>query len=317
MKNLKTKIVILSVLLSSVLTANTKAQNTDDAPIKVNTVLLNIPVIAGDKNGRNIAGLKKEDFTIIQDGEKQNIEFFADAEAPMNVAIIIDTSGSTTNVLGDIKDAAHDFVKILGSEDRGMIVSFDHKVRVLEKLTSDQSKLRKAISYAVIDEQGETRMYDAIYQVLTKDFASVKGRKAIILLSDGFEAGKISREKLLHTLIESDTLIYPVFFQTSRLFPIGVKTVTMQQLLDRPPIDFLNTMALSTGGRVYAANGDNFANAFQSIADDLKKQYLVGFYPKNTEDGKATKITIDVNRKDVVIRTKRTIRLKTPDSENK
>ena len=314
MANLKTKIVVLSVLLLFTFTNNSKAQDTDDTPIKVDTIFVNIPVIASDGKGRNIAGLKKENFSIFQDGEKQTIDFFADEEAPMNVAIIIDTSGSTTNVLGDIKDAARAFITIFSSEDKGMILSFDHKVKVLNELTSDQTKLRKAISYASIADEGGSRMYDALYQVVTKDFASVRGRKAIILLTDGFVEGKVSREKLLDTLIKSDTLVYPIFFQTSRVFPIGVKTVTMQQLLNKPPIDFLNTIALSTGGRVYAVGATDFQKAFQSIANELKKQYLIGFYPK---DSKSNNIVVKVDRQDVVIRTKKTIRLKTSGSENK
>lgn len=318
MPNLKTKIVILSVLLLFTFTNNSKAQDTDDdTPIKVNTVLINVPVIATDKSGRNIAGLKKENFSIFQDGEKQNIEFFADTETPMNVAIVIDTSGSTTSILGDIKDAAHDFIKIFGSEDKGMIVSFDHKINVINKLTSDQNELRKAISYASIADEGGSRMYDALYQIVTKDFASIRGRKAIIVLTDGDVEGKTSREKLLDILIESDSLVYPIFFQTRRILPLKVKTITMQQLLNIPPVDFLNTIALATGGRVYAADASNFKGAFQSIAEELKKQYLVGFYSKDSEGGKSNNISVKVDRQDVVIRTKKTIRLKTPNSENK
>lgn len=90
----------------------------------------------------------------------------------------------------------------------------------------------------------------------------------------------------------------------------------MQQLLNTPPVDFLNTIALATGGRVYAAGADNFKGAFQSIADELKKQYLVGFYPKDSESGKSNNFTIKVDRPDIVVRTKRTIRLKTSNLEN-
>ena len=119
MKNLKIKIAVLLALLLMAFSSANKAQNTDDdTPIKVNTVLINVPVIASDKSGRNIAGLKKENFSIFQDGEKQTIEFFADTEAPMNVAILIDTSPSTKGVIGNIKRAAREFVEILGSEDR-------------------------------------------------------------------------------------------------------------------------------------------------------------------------------------------------------
>lgn len=311
------KVVAFLVLLLTVLTTAYRGQDRDDTPIKVNTVLINVPVIVSDKSGRNIAGLKKENFAVFQDGEKQNIDFFADSEAPMSVAIVIDTSLSTSNVLGDIKAAARNFIKTFGSEDKGIIVSFDRKVSVINKLTSNQDELKKAISYASIAEESGSRMHDALYQIMTKDFASVTGRKAIIVLTDGYVEGKIPRDKLLDTLVESDTLVYPIFFQTRRLLPVKVKTITMNELLKTPPVDFLNTIALTTGGRVYAAGATNFQEAFQKIADELKKQYVVGFYPKDSENTKSTNITIKVDRPDVVVRTKQTIRLKTSGSENK
>ena len=123
MKNLKIESVILLICLLAVFVIIGKGQvPDDDTPIKVSTYLVNIPVTASDRNGRNISGLKKENFSIFQDGIKQEIAYFADEEAPMNVAILIDTSGSTMNVLGDIKEAAYEFVKLFRLEDKAMIV---------------------------------------------------------------------------------------------------------------------------------------------------------------------------------------------------
>ena len=169
-----------------------------------------------------------------------------------------------------------------------------------------------AINDATVAFEVGSLMNDAVYQIVTKDFAFIKGRKAIIVLTDGFVWGEVSNKNFLDTLIESDTPIYPIFFQTRGIFPSKIKTVTMDELVKKSPVDFLNTIAISTGGRLYAADADNFSGVFQKIADELKKQYLIGFYPK---DGKSNNITIKVDRPDVVIRTKQTIRLKTPNSE--
>jgi VWFA-related protein len=299
-------------------------------------VLLNVPVIVSDRNGRNIAGLKKEDFLVFQNGERQTVEFFADTEVPMNIAIIIDTSGSTTSVLGSIKKAAIQFLSTLRSEDRGMVLSFDDEVQVLARLSSDQAKLKNAVRGATAIKQGvwdapraksnmedvwdaptnRGTMYDAIYQVVTEHFAEIKGRKAIILLTDSFELGyKVSLSELRNTLTESDTLIYPVIYQTYNLasfFPKNTKTVTLNDLLGLPIYSIIKNFAEITGGRVYAAEASDFQRAFQGIADDLKKQYVIGFYPTNAEGGKSASIKIDVARKDAVVRTKKTIRLKPP-----
>ncbi len=318
MPDLKIKIALPLALFLIVSAGGLKAQSPDDTPIKVNTVLLNIPINATDKNGRYAAGLKKENFSITQEGERQGIDFFADSETPMSVAIVIDTTGSSTPVLRDIKDAVRVFLAVLRPDDEVMIVNFDHDVRLLQKLTSDQGKLKSALNHARIDEQGRTKMYDAVHQVVTEELAPAKGKKALILLTDGVEAGtKISWEKLLDTLKESDTLVYPIVFQIANRFPRNIKSVTMQQILKDPWIDLLNIMATSTGGRVYVADGINFQDAFQSIADDLKKQYIVGFYPRDGEKGKSNQITVKVDRPGIVIRTKRSIRLKTPGLEMK
>ncbi len=270
MPNLKIKISLPLALFLLASSGGIKAQITDDTPIKVNTVLLNIPVIA---TGNNANGLKKENFLIYQDGERQTVEFFADQGTPLNVAILIDTSGSTRKVIREIKDAARGFVKNFRPEDRGMILSFDSTVRVLANLTSDQNKLRSGINSADIDREGGSRMHDAIYRVATDDFVSLSGRKAVIVLTDGWVSGKVSSEKLLNILTESDTLVYPIFFQTVRLFPLGseIKTITMNELLKTPPVDFLNAMALATGGRVYCCGLERFSRGVSEHYGRVKK----------------------------------------------
>src|SRR6187431_3011499 len=111
--------------LCSVVSAQTPSPTPDDEPIKIDTLLINIPLVVSDRDGRHIGGLKKDDFSVLLDGEKQTIDYFADAEAPVNVAIIIDLSGSTRPVLGDIKNAAKTFVEKLSPSDQAMVMTFD------------------------------------------------------------------------------------------------------------------------------------------------------------------------------------------------
>ncbi len=279
-------------------------EESDEAPIKVSTVLLNIPVIASDREGRNISGLTKEDFVITQNGEKKQIECFSDENAPINVAIIVDTSGSTTPIMGNIKKAARTFLKVLRPEDNVLIVSFDGKFKFLSELTSDQKTLEKAIDKLEMIQLEGTTMYDSIDEVINNKFASVKGRKAIILLTDGFEgSSRISQKEFTRMLTESDTVIYPVLFIFSRL-PKNSFTDNM--------LDYMKLIASITAGKLHYG-GSDLQKAFQSIADEMKKQYLIGIYPQTVETGKPPEIKIDVLRENVVMRTKRTIRLKNQD----
>ncbi len=207
-----TAFVGLTVLLGSVFVS---AQKPDET-IKVATDLVSVPTIVSDRNGRYIPNLTQTDFTILQDGAQQTIEFFAATEEPINVALLIDTSQSTRPVLGDIKDSAKSFIKLLSPKDKAMIVSFDYDTHILCNLTSDQEQLKKAIKQAEIpDYMFGTTLRDAVYQTVNNTFKGLTGRKAIILLTDGKDAGSIiaSRE-LLYRLEESDTLIYTVFFKT-------------------------------------------------------------------------------------------------------
>jgi VWFA-related protein len=305
MKSLKLRTALLIFLLLCFFTVNNNSQvPNDDEPIKVNTLLLNLPVIATDKNGRNITGLQKEDFIITQNGENVPIEFFASEDAPLNVAIIVDTSGSTTPLLGNIKDAARAFLKVLRPEDRAMVVSFDGQFMTLCELTSNQRILNNAVDNLALIQMSSTTMYDAIDDVITKKFAQVKGRKAIILLTDSMAVGtQITGEELKRTLSESDTVIYPILF--------------LQSQISRDPwlktrVDYLGSVASITAGKIYGG-GSKLQEAFQNIADDMKGQYLIGFYP---EKGNSNNIAIKVNRENVLLRTKKTIRLRTSAKSN-
>ncbi len=316
MKNMKKAVFLLFGLLLS-FGQIVSAQVDEEKPIKVETVLLNVPLIVSDKNGRSIGGLKKEDFTVVKGGETQVIEYFLDTDVPMNVAVLIDTSGSAAPVLGDIGDAARAFLSQLRPEDKGMVVTADYEIKVLQTLTSDQKKLKQGVDGIFVADLPGSRMNDAIYQVLTKDFAGVKGRKAIIVLTDGYIGGKIPYADVLNELKESDTLIYPIFYQIKRLFPREVKTVSYTELIKVYPVSLLNTLAAMTGGRIYAAEGSDFRTAFQNIAEDLKKQYVLGFYPTDPSNRSANNLKITVERNDVVVRTKRSIKLSPPEPDPK
>lgn len=193
-----------------------QAQDKDsDGTIKIDTRLVSVPVIVSDRDGRYVPNLTAADFTVLQDGARQNIEFFAATEEPLTIALLIDTSQSTRAVLDDIKDSAKSFIKLLQPRDRAMIVCFDYDTHVLSGLTSDHEQLNRAIRSAAIPDYFGTTLRDAAFQTVTKPFAGIKGRKAIILLTDGKDAGsRISSRELLYSLQETDTLIYTIMFKT-------------------------------------------------------------------------------------------------------
>ena len=203
--------LLLGVTISS-------AQVKGDDAIKIETKLVSVPTIVSDRDGRYVPNLTAADFTVFQDGAKQNIEFFAATEEPISVALLIDTSQSTRPVLGDIKDSAKAFLKLLGPRDNAMIVSFDYDTHFLSPLTSDQEQLKKAIKQADVPRgQVGTTLRDAVFQTVNNVFKGLTGRKAIILLTDGKDHGsQITTRDLLFRLEESDTLIFTIFLFQNR-----------------------------------------------------------------------------------------------------
>ena len=291
------------IILSNIVRA--QDTNSDTTPIKIDTVLLTMPLVVKDKDGHNVSGLKKENFSIVENSEKQPIEYFFNEESPMNVAILIDTSASTREVLDKIQKAAREFVKVLRPEDKGIIVTFDYRTLFLSELTSDKKTLVKAINQAAIADQAGSDMNRAVVQLVGSYFSSFKGRKAVIVLSDGMAIKReISTQQTLDTLQKADTLFYAIIFKTK--FYAEARQRAANNHRKPLPMEMLEFLAIETSGRFYEKDAGNLKEAFQNIAEELKNQYLLGFYPQNTDTEYFQKtIRITVDRKDLRIETKK------------
>lgn len=298
---------LLLLLLSLVVLTNVAqaqvAGEDDDAPIKVDTLLLTMPVTVSDRSGRKISGLKKENFSIVQNGIDQNIEYFFNEESPMNVAVLIDTSLSTKNVLDKIQKAARDFVKVLRPEDKAIIVSFDYRTVFLSDLTADKKKLDKAINNARIADRADSDMNEAVALVVKNYFDDFKGRKAVIALTDGMVIKRnVSTQQTLDILRKADTLIYPIIFKTKFYTDADLFKPSNK---NRPlPFKMLEFLAEETAGKVYEKNAVDLKEAFESISAELKNHYLLGFYPRRSETKESLgNIRVEVDRKDLTVRT--------------
>lgn len=281
--------------------AQTDTPIEDDTPINVDTLLFTIPLTVTDNKGKSFTGLTQKDFTIYKDGEEQDIELFMNEEAPMNVAILLDTSRSTKDVLDNIQKAAKDFVKILRKDDKAVIAGFDNQTKFLSGLTSDRKILSRAIDQTSISRFSGSDMYAAVDAVLKRHFAALKGRKAIIVLTDGMVIPqKITAQQTLDAMQKADTIFYPIIFKTD--FYKTKNAAPKKSSL----IKFLQILSEETNGTFYEKESTKLKEAFQSIAEDLKKQYLIGFYPENSENGKSKGlIKIEVERKGLFVRAKK------------
>jgi Ca-activated chloride channel family protein len=323
--------LVVVVCLAALFAGGALAQETGpDEVVKVRTTLVNVPVIVSDRQGRYIPNLKAEDFALWQDGAPQAISFFAAEEEPLNVALLLDTSKSARDVLGKIKDAAKDFIKQLQPADRATVVSFDYEVTVLSPLTNDRKAVEKAIKGAKIGEYVGTVMRDSVRETIAQLFAGVKGRKAVILLTDGKDHGSyVSKPSLLNMLEESDTLVYSVLYTTKpgalrfdnrRLFggvlgrrrgPNPDIIARRRQEMDEDAAEYLTAMSELTAGRFYRREVTDLKQTFALIADELRKQYRLGYYPAKPDEGEAVhQIKVRVAQPDAAVRARATYRTK-------
>jgi VWFA-related protein len=318
--------------------AQSKSQDkSDDTPVRIQSTLISVPAIVSDREDRYIAGLKAGDFKLYEDGIEQQIAFFEATEEPINVALLIDTSRSTTRVLDEIKDSAMDFLRELRPQDRAMIVAFDYDVHVLAPLTNNRKTLERAISEAEIGEMVGTVLRDAVIEVTHRHFKTVDGRKAVVLLTDGKDhQSRISEEDLLSEATESGAMIYPIYYETmgagfrrrgrfqfprdgggggrrrERRFPRRDDNPARDERRERraqrneTAIDFLTELAQVSAGRFYTSSADDLRDTFGSIADELRHQYQLGFYPDAEKlDGKPHSIKVTVSRSGAVVRARR------------
>jgi VWFA-related protein len=307
--------------------------------VRVDTTLVSIPVSVMDRDGKYIPNLRKEDFRIWEDGIEQRVAYFGSTEKPFTVALVIDTSGSTKYRLQEIQNAAITFVGQLRPDDRVMVVSFNDKIRVLSQPTSDRSMLRNAILQT---EAGSgTRLYDAVDLIINEHFNRIDGRKAIVLFTDGVDttSKRANYDSTMRDAEELDALIYPVEYDTfgdmgggwpgggsSRGGGGGIVDDILSIILggginvgsgggggargtSREEYErgdrYLNDLARVTGARLYRAEQQNLDYAFRAVAEELRRQYSLGYYPKNKPTpGERRGIKVRVNRPELVVRTR-------------
>jgi VWFA-related protein len=206
---------------------NTSVEEVDEGDIvRVETQLVSVPAVVTDRNGRPLAGLKLENFAVLEDGKAQTLTNFATTETPFEIALLLDTSGSTREDLGLIRDAANAFIAALRPGDRVAIVAFKNRqddgipmatVDLRLNLTDDRGNLRVAIES--LGTSNGTPFYDSLAEISKQVFGAqprneVRGRRAVVALTDGVDSSSnIGFEDARATLARTGVAAY--FIQLS------------------------------------------------------------------------------------------------------
>jgi VWFA-related protein len=177
------------------------AEEVDEGDVvRVETQLVSVPAVVTSRGGRPMSGLRAENFVVYEDGQKQNIANFGTTQAPFEIALLLDTSGSTRADVVLIRQAANAFIDALRPGDRVAVVAFDTTtvgpdklapVEVMSNLTEDRKQLRLAIDR--LGSSNGTPFYDALERVANQVFRDpprdeLRGRRAIVALTDGVDS---------------------------------------------------------------------------------------------------------------------------------
>lgn len=261
----------------------------------VNMVSLNVTVT--DARERHVAGLSKSDFAVYEDGKPQEITYFAGDPAALDLAILLDTSGSMESTLSQVQQAA---VRLLGSlrpGDRASFTEVKRGMRLLQPLTSDFAGVEAAIRSTTAG--GDTAIFQAIYVALRELQRAARPsevrRQALIVLSDGDDtASVIQFDDVLDAARRSGVAIYCVSLRPAGLTAIGFTPAPPPNGVDG---DYaLRTLAQHTGGRsFFRLTTRDLARTCGAIAAELAEQYSLGYVPANqNDDGQFRRVVVQI-----------------------
>jgi Ca-activated chloride channel family protein len=291
-------------------TAITTAKtSTDDETIKVESVLIPIPVSVTDANGRAISNLRLSDFELKIDGKVVEIGELTRSDTPIRLAMLFDNSSSVTVAREFEKNAAVRFFRrvIRPDKDKAALFSVADYTKLEQSLTSDVSALTQSIEMFP-PPKGATALLDGIVEV-AEYLKSANGRRVVVIVSDGedtYSDLKTTLEGVVKALQSSDCQVYVVktkeFENYKRTGVRGGNANIRALTAERRMIE----LAQQTGGAVYSPiDDDELTQAFDRIAAELSQQYVLSYYPDSEAETSAEFRTITVNVKN---RTGMTVR---------
>jgi Ca-activated chloride channel homolog len=317
------------------------AQDTQGFRFKSGVELVNVTATVTDGSGRFVAGLHQEDFLVYEDNEPQTVTHFSADRVPVSLGILLDTSQSMSGEKFDSARSALDqFLADLSSpDDEFFLMQFSSVPTLVQDWTPDRRAISRAL--AGVRPNGGTAMYDAIADSLPLIRRAQNRKKALVIISDGVDMTSSTPVADVHRIIrESEALIYAVGIDCSgtptfrRPFPLMQRGQPIPrpfpmpgrrpggwppQFPPQPPSrnqfgrcsDPVDVMALrdvtdDTGGRTELIRDPRDLNpATSGIADELSKQYYLGYPALGKKDGRWHTIRVEVRNKAYRVRARR------------
>jgi len=297
--------------------AETPQEVDEDEVVRVESDLVTLNVSVVDRaSGRGLHGLTAEDFRVYEDNVEQKVEHFETSEAPFDLLLLLDLSGSTARVTDTIRAAARRFVAATRPQDRVGVIAFAGEAAVVSPLTSDRARLGSALD-RLAAPKGDTRLHDSLAYAL--DFlergADPARRRALIVMSDGLDStmpnvtgvgSNVSYEELRSRVQEFDGIVYAVWTNTEyyeAFSPLDIQPETYDLAHDR-----MEGLAEAGGGGFYEVEKlEDLAGAYERVVADLGTVYGLTYRPANKRrDGAWRAIKVRLPRRtDAVARGRR------------
>lgn len=296
--------------------AETPQEVDEDEVVRVESDLVTLNFSVVDRaSGRGLAGLASNDFKIYEDNVEQRVEHFESANAPFDLLLVLDLSGSTARVTDTIRAAARSFVAATRPQDRIAIITFAGETQIVAQLTTDRASLRESIN-RIAPPKGDTRLYDSLASALDYMTGRIDAsrRRAVILMSDGLDStlpnvtgtgSTASYDDVRSRVQEFDGVVYTIWTNTEyeAFSPEDVQPETFDLAHDR-----MEEVASAGGGVFYEVEKlEDLAGAYERVVADLGTVYSLSYSPTNKgRDGRWRAIRVRLPRlSDAVARGKR------------
>lgn len=283
--------------------------------LRIESDLVDLKVSVVSLNPRTpSSALQQKDFLVLEDGQPQDISFFAAADTPFDLVLLLDLSSSSKNKLKLIRKSAARFVEATRPTDRVSIVSFSSDAQLVCPLTQDRRLLKKSID-RIEEPEGGTKFWDSLRYVLAILNASANSlrRSAVVVMTDGVDnalpevfgdGSETSFDQLLQIVRESDAIVFPIYLDTEEEEYKRHRTPRSAFAMAR---EQLGQLAVASGTRLYrAAEVKDLDDVYQQVIGDVGRIYSIGYRPSNAlRDGKWRSVTVQIHdRQDVIARTK-------------
>jgi Ca-activated chloride channel homolog len=252
-------------------------------PTKVDVDLVLVPVTVTDDWNRIVTGLDKENFTVMEGNQLQEVKHFSSEDAPLSLGVIFDMSGSMSDKIEKSREAVIEFFKTANPLDEFFMITFNDRPQLRADFTKSVEDIQGKLVYTV--PQGSTALLDAIYMGITKMKDARNAKKALLIISDGGDNHSRYTEGEIKSMVkEADVQIYSI-----GIFSLAPPT---PEEVSGPAL--LTEISNVTGGRMFTINNPNeLADVATKIGIELRNQYVLGYRPSNkAKDGRWRKIKV-------------------------